>query len=541
MKKLFALILLISALLVSSCPLAWGKNLPDNDIIILYTNDVHCGVDDDIGYSGLAFYKKQMQALSPYVTLVDAGDAVQGATIGAISQGRYIIEIMNHLEYKVAVPGNHEFDYGWGQFENFAKNLSCGYISCNLEDSVTHQLVFEPCKIIKYGNTKVAYVGICTPESITKSTPSSFMDSMGNYIYDFCVDNTGEKFCAVIQKAVNQARDSGADFVIAVGHLGEHEGIAEEWSSINVVANTRGIDAFIDGHSHEVTPCLKVKNLDGQEIIITQSGTKLNNIGKVVIDTKGNISSGLISQVNGKDPDTEKLISDIKARYEGTMKSKIGHSNFMLRAMDDEGKWLVRNDETGLCDLITDSLMHSVKSTKTGKADIAIYNAGGIRSNIKSGDLTYGAAFNVLPFGNTVCICEMSGQTLLDELEHGVRLFPHENGGMLHVSGLTYTVNGKIPSPVKINEIHMLVGIEGERRVSNVKINGEAIDPAKLYKVVGLSYVMLAHGDGHTFRGAKIIEHDYEVACDSLVHYIKSLGELPEKYNASQNRITFIK
>ena len=164
MKKLLALILVIAALLVPSCSLA--VNLPDKDIIILYTNDVHCGVDDAIGYSGLAFYHKQIQALSPYVTLVDAGDAVQGATVGAISQGRYIIEIMNHMGYEVAVPGNHEFDYGWAQFENSAKNLSCGYISCNLEDSVTGQLVFKPYKIIKYGNTKVAYVGICTPESI---------------------------------------------------------------------------------------------------------------------------------------------------------------------------------------------------------------------------------------------------------------------------------------------------------------------------------------------------------------------------------------
>ncbi len=538
MKKLLALILVIAALLVPSCSLA--VNLPDKDIIILYTNDVHCGVDDAIGYSGLAFYHKQIQALSPYVTLVDAGDAVQGATVGAISQGRYIIEIMNHMGYEVAVPGNHEFDYGWAQFENSAKNLSCGYISCNLEDSVTGQLVFKPYKIIKYGNTKVAYVGICTPESISKSTPSSFMDSMGNYIYDFCGDKTGGKLCEAVQKAVNQALDEGADYVIAVGHLGEYEDVPTEWSSPHVVANTRGIDAFIDGHSHEITPCLKVKNLDGKEVIITQSGTKLHNIGKVVIDTKGNISSELISNVDGKDPDTDKLLNEIKTRYEGTINSKIGHSNFMMRAMDDEGEWLVRDGETGLCDIITDSMLHSAKSTKTGKADIAVYNAGGIRKNIKSGDITYGDALNVLPFSNTVCICEVSGQSLLDDLEHGARIFPHRSGGLLHVAGLTYTINGKIPSPVKINELQMLEAIEGERRVSNVKVNGEPLDPAKTYKVVGTSYVLLAHGDGHQFKGAKMIEADYEVACDSLVHYIKSLGEIPERYNASQNRITFI-
>ncbi|MBQ4468747.1 MAG: bifunctional metallophosphatase/5'-nucleotidase [Synergistaceae bacterium] len=539
MRKFLALILVIAALLVPSCSLA--VNLPEKDIIIVYTNDVHCGVDDFVGYAGLAQYRKQMQALSPYVTLVDAGDAVQGATIGAISQGRYIIEIMNYLGYDVAVPGNHEFDYGWSQFENFVKNLSCGYVSCNLVDAVTGQLFLKPYKIIKYGNTKVAYVGICTPATITSSTPSSFMDSSGNYIYDFCGDLTGEKLCEAVQKAVNKARDEGADFVIAVAHLGEYKDVQEEWSALRVIAGTRGIDALIDGHSHEVTECLKVKNLDGQEIVITQTGTKLHNIGNMVIDTKGEISSKLIAKVDSEDPDTEKFINDIKARYEDTLGSKIGHTNFMLRAMDDEGNWLIRNGETGICDLVTDSLLHSAKSTKTGKADVAVYNAGGIRTNVNPGELTYGDALSVLPFSNTVCICEVSGQTLLDELEHGARLFPEKSGGLLHVSGLTYTINGKIPSPVKINERGMFESIQGERRVSDVKVNGEALDLEKLYKVIGTSYTLLARGDGHMFKGAKIIEADYEVACDSLVHYIKSLGELPERYKDSQNRINFVK
>ena len=540
MRKLLAFVLVIAALMIPSCSLA--VNLPDKDIIIIYTNDVHCGVDDFIGYAGLALYKKQMQAQSPYVTLVDAGDAVQGATIGAISQGRYIIEIMNYLGYDVAVPGNHEFDYGWGQFENFCKNIKCGYISCNLVDTVTGQLFLKPYKMIKYGNTKVAYVGICTPESITKSTPSSFMDSLGNYIYDFGGDKTGDKICAAVQKAVDQARDEGADYVIAVGHLGEYEDVVEEWSAPRVISGTRGIDALIDGHSHEVTPALKIKNLDGKEITITQTGTKLQNIGKMTINTEGKISTELISEVKGgRDPEADKFIDEIKARFEGTLNAHIGHSNFILRAMDDNGTWLVRNGETGLCNIITDALLHSAKATKTGGADIAIYNAGGIRSNMNPGELTYGSALSVLPFSNTICICEVSGQTLLDELEHGARNFPERSGGLLHVAGMTYTINGKIPSPIKADDKNMLIGIEGERRVSDVKVNGEPLEPDKLYKVISVSYVLLAKGDGHIFKGAKILEADYEVACDSLVHYIKSLDELPEKYKEAQNRITFIK
>ena len=209
--------------------------------------------------------------------------------------------------------------------------------------------------------------------------------------------------------------------------------------------------------------------------------------------------------------------------------------------MDDKGTWLIRNNETGLCNLITDAFLHSAKGTKTGGADVAVYVGGGIRSNMKPGDLTYNDALSVLPFSNTMCICEVSGQTLLDELEHGARLYPQRNGGFLQVSGITYTINGKIPSPVKADDKKRLISIEGKRRVSNVKVNGEPLDPEKLYKVVSTSYVLLAKGDGHIFKGAKILEADYEVACDSLVHYIKSLGEIPERYKESQNRITFIK
>ena len=540
MRKLLAFILVIAALIIPSCSQA--VNLPDKDIIIIYTNDVHCGVDDFIGYAGLALYKKQIQAQNQYVTLVDAGDAVQGDTIGTISHGRYIIEIMNYLDYDIAVPGNHEFDYGWGQFENFAKNLKCGYVSCNLVDAVTGQTLFNPYKMIKYGNTKVAYVGICTPESITKTTPSSFMDSQGNYIYDFCGDKTGEKLCAAVQKAVNQARDEGADYVIAVGHLGEYDDVVDEWTSLRVIAGTRGIDALIDGHSHEVTPALKIKNLDGKEIIITQTGRKLKNIGKMTINTEGKISTELISEVKGgRDPEADKFISEIKARFEGTLNARIGHSNFILRSIDDKGNRIVKNTETGLCDLIADALLYSAKGTKTGRADIALLNAGRIRANINPGELTYGTALSVLPYSNTICICEVSGQTILDELEHGARSFPEKNNGLLHAAGMTYTINGKIPSPVKADDKNMLISIEGERRVSNVKVNGEAIDPDKLYKVIAPSYVLLALGDGHIFKGAKVIEADFEVDCDSLAHYIKSLDELPEKYKDSQNRITFIK
>ncbi len=535
MKKVFAVLLLLAVMCVPS----FGA-VPDKDIVILFTNDVHCGVDENIGYAGLAWYKHETEKLTPYVALVDAGDWAQGAVIGSIAQGRYIQEIMNAMNYDFAVPGNHEFDYGWGQFESFVRNMKCGLYSCNLRDLRTGKTLLPPYKIFTYGDVKVAFVGVCTPETIVKSTPSAFMDEDGKYAYDFDGETTGEKLIATIQKAADDARAEGADYVIVVGHLGEYEDVTEVWSTPYIVPRTRNIDAFIDGHSHEVTPSLKFKNLDGKETPIVQTGTKLHNIGRVVIDTKGEVTTGLVASVEGRDERITALIEDIKARFAGTLSQHLSYTSFDLRAMDDEGTWLVRDGETNLCDLATDAMLYSVRYSKLGTADVGMYNGGGLRTNINAGEITFQDALSVMPFNNTVCIVEVTGQTLLDELEHGARLMPNRSGGFLHVSGMTYTIDTRIPTPVKVDDKNILIGIEGERRIKDAKINGEPVDPEKKYKIVSISYILMGLGDGHVFAGARLVEPDYDAASDVFARYIKSFERLPERYRQPEGRITII-
>ena len=537
MKKVLAVVMLLALLCVPSF-----AAVPDKDIVILYTNDVHCGVDDFIGYAGLEYYKHEMQKLTPYVTLVDAGDWAQGATMGTISHGKYIIEIMNAMHYDFAIPGNHEFDYGWAQFEKISRDIACGFTSCNLRDLRTGQLVFKPYRIFTYGEVKVAFVGACTPESLTKSTPSFFMDDNGEFIYSFDEDDNGDKLAASIQKAVDDARAEGADYVIVVGHLGEYESVTRpEWTAPVLATKTRGIDAFIDGHSHEITPALYFKNADSKDVVVTQSGTKLHNIGKVTITTDGQVKTELISSVDSRDEKINAVIAGIKEHYQGITTQHLTYTSFDLRATDDDGKWLLRNAETNLCNLVADAMLYSARETKTGKADIGMCNAGGIRTNIMAGDVSYQNALSVMPFGNTVCMIEITGQTLLDELEHGARMLPERNGGLLHVAGMTYTVDTRIPSPVKVDSYNMMAGIEGERRVRDVKVNGEPVDPAKTYRVVSLSYVLMAKGDGHIFEGAKLVESDYAVGSDALAHYLKTFERLPERYSHAEGRLTIIK
>ena len=539
-------VLAAALLLVLSAAASEGA-APDKDIIIVYTNDVHCGVEDNIGYAGFAFYRNEMRKLTPYVTTVDAGDFSQGATMGMISQGRYIIEIMNAIGYDVVAPGNHEFDYTMGMFEKFSKNLSCGFIACNIRTISDDKLILPAYKILSYGDVKVAYIGATTPDTIAKSTPIYFMDeARQNYIYTFDGDMKGKKLIADIQNAVDEVRAKGVDYVIVVGHLGEYDDMlteAEEWTSPFIAARTRGIDAFIDGHSHEVTPELKIKNADGKDVIITQSGTKLRHIGQVTIGRDGKVSSKLIDASNGKDEEIGKVIQNIKGRFEETIKSHQGYTSFDLIAVDDEGKWLARDAETNLCNLLADAYLDAASMTKTGSADISFIHAGGLRTNIKAGEIVFNDVISVLPYGNTVCIAGVSGQTILDELEFGARSAPGKNAGLLHAAGLTYTIDSRIPTPVKLDKNNMLENIEGERRVKDVKVKGEAIDPEKIYNVVSTNYVFFEKGNGHVFSGAKLIEADFATDSEVFGRYIRKLGIIPEAYgNAKgQGRVKIIK
>ena len=172
MKKLVALLLcLIMVLSLGTTALAAdGKS---NDIVILHTDDVHCGVSDGMGYAGVAAYKAEMEQTHNYVALVDCGDAVQGGAIGTLSGGAYLVDIMNETGYDFATFGNHEFDYKIPQLTKLTKQAKFKYLACNFKylGKGTSDIAYKPYEIVDYGGTKVAYIGIATPESFVKSTP----------------------------------------------------------------------------------------------------------------------------------------------------------------------------------------------------------------------------------------------------------------------------------------------------------------------------------------------------------------------------------
>lgn len=515
----------------------------DNKIVILHTNDVHCAIDqvkeDDgtissMGYAAVAAYKKQMQTEygTENVTLIDAGDAIQGGPIGTLSKGEYLVDIMNEVGYDIAVPGNHEFDYGCDTFFDLTKKAEYSYVCSNLTD-LSGKTLLEPYKMVSYDDVDVAYIGIDTPESFTKSTPTYFQDKNGNYIYSFCQGNDGQDLYDAVQTAIDSAEKAGAEYIVAVGHLG-NEGSTAEWTSKAVIKNTSGIDVFIDGHSHE-TYNEVVTDSEGEDVFLAQTGTKLANIGQITIDTAtGEIESKNISGYSVQDEQTASFIEKINAEFNDILKKVVATSSVDLTTLDTEtGKRAIRNAETNLGDLCADAYRSMLE------ADIAFVNGGGIRADISKGDITYEDIINVHPYGNEACLVEATGQEILDALEMGARLYPEENGGFLQVSGLTYTINENIPSSVEINDMGEFVKVNGEYRVSDVVVNGEALDLTKTYTLSSHNYMLKSGGDGFVmFKDNTILKDSVMIDNAVLINYIteKLGGVVSDDYSNPQGQ-----
>ena len=482
-------------------------------VYVLYTNDIHCEVS---GYPALAAYRAQLLENGENVLTGDAGDAIQGEAIGAQTKGSAIIDIMNTVGYDYAIPGNHEFDYSLSTFLDLTKNADFTYLSANFVDLQTDSTVFTPYAVKDFDGKKAAFIGICTPETYTKSTPVYFQDENGNYLYSFS-ENT---FYETIQNTIDQAREDGADIVIAVGHLGIN-GTASGWKSTDVIANTTGIDVFIDGHSHETIANNIYQNKDGEDVPLTSTGTKFDNFGIMKIQMDASDASNDISITAQLLHPSEVTYDSSEAASEAyhSVQNKIDHYNQELSYLYEvlgtaeteltinnaEGVRRIRSGETNLGDFVADAYRSICQ------ADIALVNGGGIRASVSAGDVTRKSLMDVNPWSNAMCVIEASGQQILDALEHGARNLPEENGGFLQVSGLTYDIDTWKESPVIMDEQGTFQSIDPakERRITNVKVNGQALEPDKMYTVCGSVYTLQNSGDGFTmFKNDKVVAQD---------------------------------
>ncbi len=554
-KAVYTLILIaISLLILVGCT---DRLTESGKIVVLYTGDMHCSVEsgaNKLDFAQLALYKQAVSNSADYVTLVDCGDAVQGSNIGTLTKGESIVELMNEVGYDVCTFGKHEFDYGIDQLEKLMGMSDAEYICCNFMDS--DGCFVSPYTIRSYGELKIAYIGITTPYTLTSSNPEVFKDENGELKYSFCQDTSGEKLYNAVQNAVDTAIGMDADYVIALAHLGNGEGYSP-YGSEDVIAATSGIDIVLDGHSHTVVESREVYNKEGEPVMLTSSGSHMQYIGQVTIDTRRTtgknddvitirlIDSSDYDRVAGKTEETEK-------EFEEILGTEIGYTAKALSVNSENGNRLVRNRETGIGNFVADAYRSLTN------ADIAFVNGGGIRADIPEGKITYGDLLNVQPYGNMICVVEATGLEIRDALEMSYRMVEGkyedengsvgESGGFFQLSGMKVVIDTSIPSGVKLDENGMFSGVEGERRVKEVYVlNGETgeyepLSDSKTYTVASINYILLQGGDGfNMFMNNEVITSEAASDLQAVIEYLElSGGNIDERYFATEGRITVL-
>ena len=500
-----------------------------SEVTILYTNDVHTYIDKQapqLTYAAIAALKQSYQNAGKKVLLVDAGDHVQGTAYGSMDQGASIIELMNAAGYDAATPGNHEFDYGMDRAKELMRDADFPYLSCNWVDLRTNLRVLPEIKVFVRGGVRIAFVGITTPETFTKSTPAYFMNkAQTKYIYDILGGEDGQKLYSAVQKAVDKAKCL-ADVVIGLGHLGVDPS-SSPWTSEEVIAHTTGFDAFIDGHSHTVMENKQVADASGRLVTLTQTGSYFANVGEMTIAPDGTISTRLVSTYDQEDPAVAAEQAAWVSSVDEMLGEKIAVADTKFYITDPAtGKRRIRSGETNLGDFVADGIYTYFNEVEQLHCDIAIMNGGGIRSDEDAGYWTFKTCKQVSPFGNVACLMSVTGKQIQDALEFSARFAGaegKENGGFLQVAGATYEIHTDIPNTVQTDDKNVWIGsATGTPRVQNVKIYDRAngtyvpLDENKTYALAGMNYTLRNLGDGFAmFDGAELIK-DY-VSEDYLV------------------------
>ena len=500
-----------------------------SEVTILYTNDVHTYIDKqapELTYAAIAALKQSYQDAGKKVLLVDAGDHVQGTAYGSMDQGASIIELMNAAGYDAATPGNHEFDYGMDRAKELMRDADFPYLSCNWVDLRTNLRVLPEIKVFVRGGVRIAFVGITTPETFTKSTPAYFMNkAQTKYIYDILGGEDGQKLYSAVQKAVDKAKCL-ADVVIGLGHLGVDPS-SSPWTSEEVIAHTTGFDAFIDGHSHTVMENKQVADASGRLVTLTQTGSYFANVGEMTIAPDGTISTRLVSTYDQEDVAVAAEQAAWVSSVDEMLGEKIAVADTKFYITDPAtGKRRIRSGETNLGDFVADGIYTYFNEVEQLHCDIAIMNGGGIRSDEDAGYWTFKTCKQISPFGNVACLMSVTGKQIQDALEFAARFAGaegKENGGFLQVAGATYEIHTDIPNTVQTDDKNVWIGsATGIPRVQNVKIYDRAngtyvpLDESKTYALAGMNYTLRNLGDGFAmFDGAELIK-DY-VSEDYLV------------------------
>lgn len=522
----------------------------DGKTVILHSNDVHGSimtindkgkpeaVGSLMGYANMAALAADYEAKGANVIIADAGDFSQGTVYVSSSKGADAVSMMNAAGYDIAIPGNHEFDYGYAQLVENLKSAKFDTICCNILDA-DGNLVFAPSKVVDVDGVKIGFIGVNTPESQTKANPALIKGLKWL---------AGEDMVKAVQAEADKLADT-VDVTIVISHLGvDSESVPN--TSYDLLKGLNGVDFIIDGHSHTVMTAG-----DNKEPI-QSTGTAFKNIGVVVIDNaKKAIESNELVEItkdSAKDETVaaaaQAIIDKIDAEY-GEVFAKSDVDLNGEKSVDANGVFGNRDGETNLGDLITDSMIWQVKQNLDGitvpaENIVAITNGGGIRAAIAKGDITKKDVNTVLPFGNTIAVVYVTGAELLEALEASTYCSPYSTiGGYPQVAGIEMTIN-----PDKAYDANdetypdsTYYGPKTINRVTIDSINGKAFDEKATYAVVTNNFCA-AGGDTYYAFASASAQFDTGIPLDeALMSYITDelKGVVGETYAEPQGRINY--
>lgn len=508
LSALFLALVMAFSLAVPAGAANWDDDLTGH-IVILHTNDVHGAIDN---YASVAALKDAYEAAGAQVLLMDAGDFSQGSTSVNVSEGATAVELMNMAGYDVATTGNHEFDFGYANLKTLMESAEFPILAADAFTAEGDLAMDGDNLTFQLGDVTVGVFGLATPETATKAHPAKLEG------VTFLAE---DELFACAQEQVDELTAAGCDYIIALGHLGiDAESTGNR--SIDLLENVTGIDVFIDGHSHSTqSDIAEETNGTGMvgDTILTSTGTKLESVGVVDIAADGTIDASTISMedlnaTEGFTPDQDiaTRVSEINAQIEEDMGQVIGTSEVDLDGVREN----VRASETNLGDLITDAMLWQAGQDNE-EVDAAITNGGGIRASIAAGDITKKSVNDVLPFGNTLYVVELTGAELLEALEASTYCTPEPVGAFPQVAGIEFTINTGAAYDAGENYPGTTYAEPASiNRVTILTVGGQAFDADATYTIVTNDF-LAAGGDTYYAFSAAESGYDTGISLDQVV------------------------
>ncbi|MCL1809849.1 MAG: 5'-nucleotidase C-terminal domain-containing protein [Clostridiales bacterium] len=443
----------------------------EKTINILHTNDTHGRIyqvdGNNTGMIGIDRVAALKNSTANSI-LVDAGDTIHGLPIVNVNSGLNAIELMTAAGYSVMAPGNHDFNFGSVRLSELATIASAkglDIISSNVFVTATGQSYLPTTKTVEIDGVKVGFFGLTTQTTPIVTNPVN-VETIEFRAYKQSADN-----------AISELKAGGAQIIVGLAHV----------SRTDIVALINELDVkpdvVIDGHDHilgSVTESGVLIAGDGQyQENLGMVSVTISSSGEIISKTAALIAKADTAAITG-DPAVFAMAETMKQAVLALYDEVVAKSEvFLSSARGDNTTKGVRNSEQALGNLVADAMR------AIGGADVALTNGGGLRADIRIGDITRGDLNSVLPFGNVLVIKEATPKALKEMMENGVQFAPTADGRFPQISGMYVAYDP---------------AAEVGQKVAYITINGKPIDFFDDTTVLRLATndFMANGGDGYT-------------------------------------------